>query len=295
MRQQDESAEATIGELISWAERCLVEAGLESPRREARLLLGHALGLETASMRLRDRYGPVEASSRDAFRASVRRRAAREPLARITGRQGFWTLDLAVSAATLIPRADSETLIESLLALRPDRRLPLRMLDLGTGTGCLLLAALSEYPRGWGIGVDREASACALAAANAAAAGLRSRCSFLCGCWTDALPSGGGRFDLVLSNPPYIRTEDIPGLMPEVAQFEPRPALDGGDDGLDAYRAILSRLGDLLAAEGVAIIELGAGQLEAVRRIADAAGLVTLSVQADLSGVPRALALRCLR
>ncbi len=292
MRRQDESARASIGELISWGERCLGDAGLQWPRREARLLLGYALGVDAASMRLRDRRAPVEPSAGDAFRAAVRRRAAREPLARITGRQGFWTLELAVSGATLIPRADSEALIESLLALRPDRRLPLRMLDLGTGTGCLLLAALSEYPRAWGVGVDREASACRLAASNAAAAGLRSRSALLCGCWSDALSAEGGGFDLVLSNPPYIRTRDISGLMPEVSRFEPRPALDGGADGLDAYRAILSRLAGLLAADGVAIIELGAGQLEAVRTIAGAAGLATVSLRADLAGVPRALALR---
>ncbi len=292
MRPQDESAGASIGELISWAEDRLADAGLESPRREARLLLAHALEVDAASMRLRDRRGRVEPAAGAAFRAAVGRRASREPLARITGRRGFWTLELAVSEATLIPRPDSESLIESLLALRPDRRLPLRMLDLGTGTGCLLLAALSEYPRGWGIGVDRAPCACALAAANAAAVGLRSRSAFLCGCWDEALSAQASRFDLVLSNPPYIRSRDIPGLMPEVSRFEPRPALDGGADGVDAYRAILSRLDRLLAADGIAIIELGAGQLEAVRKIAADAGLAVVSVRPDLSGVARALALR---
>ena len=291
MRPQDEGVGASIGELISWGERRLADAGLESPRREARLLLAHALDVDAASMRLRDRHGRVEPDVGAVFRAAVGRRASREPLARITGRRGFWTLELAVSGATLIPRADSEALIESLLALRPDRRLPLRMLDLGTGTGCLLLAALSEYPQAWGVGVDREASACALAASNAAAVGLRSRSALLCGCWAEALSAEGGGFDLVLSNPPYIRTHDIPSLMPEVSRFEPRPALDGGADGLDAYRAILSRLDGLLAADGIAIIELGAGQLEPVRVIAAGAGLAVLSVQPDLAGVPRALAL----
>ena len=291
MVSQDESVGASIGELISWGEQQLAAAGLEAARREARLLLGHALGVEAGSMRLRDRRAPVERSVGSAFRAAVGRRAAREPLARITGRQGFWTLELGVSAATLIPRADSEALIESLLALRPDRRLPLRMLDLGTGTGCLLLAALSEYPHGWGVGVDRSAAACALAAANAAVAGLRWRSAFLCGCWDEALSVQRHRFDLVLSNPPYIRAHDIPGLMPEVARFEPRAALEGGADGLDAFRAILPRLDGLLAAGGIAILELGAGQLPAVRGIADAAGLVELAVRADLSGVARALAL----
>ncbi len=292
MGAQHEGVGASIGELISWAERQLADAGLTSPRREALRLLGHALGVEAGAMRLRDRGGRVAPPAQAAFRAAVGRRAAREPFARITGRQGFWTLELGVSDATLIPRGDSESLIESLLALRPDRGLGLRMLDLGTGTGCLLLAALSEYPQAWGVGVDREAGACSLAAANAMAAGLRSRSAFLCGCWDEALSPVALGFDLVLSNPPYIRTRDIPGLMPEVSRFEPRPALDGGADGLDAYRVILSRLGGLLAADGLAIIELGAGQIEPVRMIARAAGLATVSVRADLGGVPRALALR---
>jgi release factor glutamine methyltransferase len=288
MSRQDE----TIGALTGWAARLLEAAGIESARREARVLLAHGLGIDAASMRLRDRSTHVEADDIAAFRTHVARRAMREPLAHITGSQGFWTLDLAVSGATLIPRADSEALIESLLSLRPDRDAAMRLLDLGTGTGCLLLAALSEYPGGWGLGIDLSPQACDLAASNAAAAGLAARSAFLCGSWTDALSPQAPRFDLVLSNPPYIRSDEIAGLMPEVACFEPRSALDGGADGLDAYRIILSRLAGLLAPGGIAILELGAGQFAPVRAIAAHKGLEFVSVRADLEGVARAIALR---
>lgn len=288
MNPQDE----TIGALIGWAERRLEAAGVETPRREATILLAHGLGLDAASIRLRDRHRHVEAVDRAAFHRLVARRATRAPLAHITGTQGFWTLDLAVSDAALIPRADSEAMIESLLALRPGREAPMRMLDLGTGTGCLLLAALSEYPRAWGVGIDLSPRACALAAANARAAGLDGRSAFFCGCWSAALVQGARRFDLLLSNPPYVRSADIAGLMPEVARFEPAAALDGGADGLDAYRAILPDVAGLLAADGLVIMELGAGQLDDVREIARDSGLVFISAHADLGGVARAIALR---
>lgn len=282
----------TIGDLIGWGARCLRDAGIEAPRREAQLLLAWQMRIETASIRLRDPTTVVDRVDSAAFRVCVARRVAREPLARITGIQGFWTLDLAVSDATLVPRADSEAVIESLLRLRPDRAASLRMLDLGTGTGCLLLAALSEYPRGWGLGIDLSPAACTLAAANAGTAGLSRRSAFLCGCWTDPLSPDAPRFDLVMSNPPYIRTGEIASLMPEVAQFEPAAALDGGFDGLDAYRAILSRMPGLLAPGGIAILELGAGQIDDVQAIAGRSGLAYVSTEADLGGVARAIALR---
>ena len=288
MNPRDES----IGGLLGWAEDRLRAAGIEAPRREAVLLLAHGLGVDAGSMRLRDRGGPVGAGDGARFRDLVVRRAGRVPLAHITGTRGFWTLDLAVSDATLIPRPDSEALIDGLLALRPDREAPLRMLDLGTGTGCLLLAALSEYPRAWGVGVDLSPGACGLAAANAAASRLDGRSAFLCSRWGAALAAGSRRFDLVLSNPPYVRTGAIAALMPEVARFEPVLALDGGADGLDAYRSILPEVADLLASDGLAILELGIGQLDEVRDIAAAAGLVFVSARTDLGGVARAIALR---
>lgn len=246
------------------------EAGIEAPRREARWLLEHAAG----DIAL--------------FRALVARRAAREPMAFLTGRQGFWTLDLEVSPATLIPRPDSETLITVALAARPERDTVRRILDLGTGTGCLLLAALTEYPAAFGVGVDRAPEAAGLAARNAQANHLAGRCAMLCADWAAPLV---GRFDLVLSNPPYIESDAIAGLMPEVARHEPRAALDGGADGLDAYRALLAALPGLLAPGGVAVLELGAGQAAAVVALARLAGFRQPVLHDDLAGIARAVVL----
>ena len=164
-----------------------------------------------------------------------------------------------------------------------------RVLDLGTGTGALLLAVLAERPAAWGVGIDRAPDAARLAARNAAANGLAGRAAFLAGDWDAAIR---GRFDLVVSNPPYIATDAIAGLMPEVARHEPALALDGGADGLDAYRRIVARLPALLAPGGRAVLELGIGQRAAVESLAAGAGLVAVSVGRDLGGVERALVLR---
>ena len=285
--------------LIAWAGRRLESVGIMSATREARLLLAHALGLEPRAMALRAGDWVVSPDARARFADHVERRALREPLAYITGERGFWTLDLAVSKATLIPRADSEALVESVLRQWPERTRPLRMLDLGCGTGCLLLACLSEYPAAWGLGIDVSAAACRLATSNARRAGLHARAAFLCGDWGDAVnpdavdpARGAAGFDLVLSNPPYVRSESIAGLMPEVADFEPRTALDGGVDGLAAYRIILPGLARLLKPGGLAVFELGAGQSGPVRSIAEACGLAFVALQPDLGGLDRAITLR---
>ncbi|MEJ1977383.1 MAG: peptide chain release factor N(5)-glutamine methyltransferase [Acetobacteraceae bacterium] len=276
------SSSATLGDLLTAATAAL--AALDSPRREAQRLLAHATGLDLAAL-LRDRDRVVDAPG---FEAMVARRAAREPLALITGRQGFWSLDLAVSADTLIPRADSESLIEAALEAFPDRAVR-RVLDLGTGTGCLLLAALTEFRAAWGVGVDLAPAAAALAKRNAESLGLADRCAMLAGDWATALH---GTFDLVLSNPPYIEAAAVAGLMPEVSRYEPRRALDGGPDGLAAYRRILAALPDLLAPGGVAILELGAGQEADVADLARSGGLAPGTARADLEGIPRALPVR---
>ncbi len=248
-------------------------------------MLAHALGLEPAG--LLAFHG--DASLRpDGYEELLARRAAREPLAFLIGRQGFWTLDLAVSPATLIPRADSETLIEALILARPDRDAVRRVLDLGTGTGCLLLAALSEYPHAWGVGIDVSAAACRLAARNAAANGLAERTALLCGDWAGALV---GRFDVILGNPPYIAEPELDGLMPEVGRHEPRRALDGGPDGLGAYRHVMPMLGQLLHPDGLVILEVGVGQAETVARLGGPAGLRPVSMPADLGGIARAVLL----
>jgi release factor glutamine methyltransferase len=238
----------------------------------------------TAADLLRNRAATIDPAPLEPL---LVRRLAREPLALIIGHREFWSLDFAVSPATLIPRPESETLIEAALAAFSDQGPPQLVLDLGTGTGCLLLAALSEFRGAFGVGVDRGAAAAVLATHNAARLGLADRAAFLCGDWANALAT---QFDLVLCNPPYIPTSEISGLMPEVAEYEPRAALDGGSDGLTVFRQLIPRLPHLLSATGVAILEFGPGQLESVAGLARMAGMTT-AARHDLAGNPRALVL----
>jgi release factor glutamine methyltransferase len=275
----------SVGAFLCQAGQLLRAAAIESPRIEARLLLAHAM-LTSSEALLRDPRAAVPPEAVARFRQALDQRLAHVPMAQITGRAGFWTLDLEVSPETLIPRADSEALIEAVLE---SGATPMRILDLGTGTGCLLLAVLSEFPQAQGIGVDLRPGAAALAGRNAARHGLADRALFLAGDWASALV---GRFDLILSNPPYIESRVIPGLMPEVALHEPATALDGGADGLDAYRAILADLPRLLAPGGMAVLELGAGQAAPVAGLAAGLGLGLVGLRADLAGVERAMILK---
>ena len=256
-------------------------AGIADSRFEARLLIQHVLGLERGAVL--DRAAILDGA---ALRMLVVRRAAHEPMALILGRQGFWTLELEVSGATLIPRADSETIVEAALATSPGAD---SVLDLGTGTGCLLLAVLSELPGAWGLGVDRSAAAVALAARNAVANGLAARAFFVCSDWAAPIR---GRFALILANPPYVESQAIAGLMPEVAKFEPISALDGGRDGLDAYRALMPGVAASLAPGGAVVLEIGAEKRAPVTAIAAGQGLFVAEVRADLAGIPRAMVLR---
>lgn len=277
----------SVGAFLCQAGQVLRATGIEAPRQEARLLLAHVLHCREEDL-LRDPRAMVPDAAAQAFGALLRRRAAREPVAHLTGRAGFWTLDLAVSPATLIPRADSEAIVEAALAAFDTPARIRRVLDLGTGTGALLLAVLAECPNAFGVGVDLSPAAAALAAGNAAANGLAGRAAFLCGDWADAI---AGRFDLVLANPPYINSAAVPGLMPDVARFEPALALDGGPDGLEAYRRLVGMLPGLLAPDGRAVFEIGAGQRNAVEGLARRAGLLPVGVRQDLGGIDRALVL----
>lgn len=279
-----------LEQLLALGTRQLSDAGIEEPRREARLLLTYALGLTAEQMLSRS---PRDLVPDQPFLTYLARRAAREPMAFITGSKGFWTLDLAVSPATLVPRGDSETLLSCLLDYCPDTHSSKAMLDLGTGTGCLLLAALAEYPEAWGIGVDINPEAAVLAQGNARRCGLADRALFMAGVWDNALQ--GQRFDVVLSNPPYIPTADLAELMPEVRLHEPLAALDGGVDGMEAYRDLCARMPRLLTPDGVAIFEIGIGQGEDLWAVAAAAGLEVLEIRSDFGDVPRSAVLRVCR
>lgn len=254
----------------------------DTPRLDAELLLAHALGIDRGTLLLDRAPVPPEAVAR--FEALVACRAAHEPVAWLTGSREFWSLPLAVSPDVLIPRPDSETLIEVALELC-GARAPSTILDLGTGSGALLLAALAEWPNALGVGVDRSAAAVAVARHNARALGFGDRAGFLVSDWGAALDA---RFDLLLANPPYVETGAA--LSPEVRR-EPAAALFAGADGLDAYRAIAPQLSRLLAPQGLAVIEIGATQAEAFRALAAAQGLET-TVHHDLAGRPRAVAAR---
>ena len=258
-------------------------ADIDNPRLEARLLLAYALRTTQENV-LRDRQAPIDTAQ---YRSLLDRRVAREPLAHILGRREFWSLDLLVSPDTLVPRPETETLIEAALAAFTARPPPRQVLDLGTGTGCLLLAALSEFPGSFGVGIDRSEPAVTLARRNAARLGVTGRTAFLCGDWASAV---GGRFDLVLSNPPYIASLDIDGLMPEVARCEPRLALDGGSDGRAAYRCLIPDLDRLLTAAGVAVLEVGEGQADAVSVLSREAGFA-VTTRRDLTGIARVVVL----
>jgi len=273
----------TIAEQLRRGAARLSGAGIDNPRLESRLLLAHALGMRSEDL-IRDLAATAHPS---VFDDLIARRAAREPLAFILGWREFWSLRFRVSSATLIPRPESETVVETALALCPEREAPVRVLDLGTGTGCLLLTFLHERPNAFGVGIDRSFDATRLARWNADDLGLAGRSAFLCGDWTGALR---GRFDLILSNPPYIATADLSALMPEVASHEPRTALDGGCCGLTAYRAIIAGLRRLLAPAGVAVLELGAGQFGAVAAIGGEAGF-RIESRSDLAGNLRAIIL----
>lgn len=275
--------ETTVAEAIREATQRLA-ATSDTARLDAEILMAHALGTERSALLLRHMRDAAPA----AFARSVERRAACEPVAYITGRQEFFGLPFIVSPAVLIPRGDSETLVEAALAARPDAR---TVLDCGTGSGALLLAALANLPQALGIGVDRSASALEVAGANARALGLETRVEMHVADWhvpgwSDGL---GGPFDLVLANPPYV--EEDASLDTSVHAFEPAGALFSGPEGLDDYRVLLPQLPGLLARDGVALVEIGHLQAEAVTAIGAACGLAG-KLHRDLAGRARVIAFR---
>jgi release factor glutamine methyltransferase len=266
----------------------LTAAGIDNARFEARLLVSKASGrtIETLIAHGND-VAPADVIAR--LRKIAARRVQREPMAYILGEREFWGIPFRVTPDVLVPRPDSETLIEAALAMMPDRNRPWRFLDLGVGSGCLLLTLLKEFPAARGVGMDASAAALAVAAANAATMGQVDRITFVLGDWSE--PGWetrlGAPFDLVLSNPPYIATGAIAGLMTEVARFEPKQALDGGPDGLAAYRQIARAGRKLITKGGRLLVEAGEGQAPEIAAIFEEHGITPEAPWKDLSGIDR--------
>ena len=261
--------------------------GIDTAELDARVLVSHALGLDHAA--LAARAGQVlTPQQQSAIAALARRRLGDEPVARITGTKEFWTLRLRVNEATLVPRPETETVVEAALAAldkRGPRSRSWRIADLGTGCGAILLALLSELPNTFGIGTDISAAALAIARDNAKRAGVARAAFLVC----DMASALAGPFDLIVSNPPYVATADIDQLPPEVRLFDPQDALDGGSDGLQYYRPLAATATRLLAQNGIMVVELGKDQAEPVAAIFATASLASGGLHPDLSGVPRAL------
>lgn len=276
----------SVDQTVREAARQFAGAGIESGLLDSRLLMAHVLGLDAAGLISKGR-DTLSAKDRSEFDALIERRLAREPVALILGFKEFWGLSFEVSPETLIPRPDSETLIEAAMQYAGDRAqsTPLRILDLGTGTGCLLLSLLHEWPTATGVGGDINQRAIVLAERNARRLGLHDRAAFVESDWTSNVE---GTFDLVIANPPYIPEAEIESLMADVSQYEPELALSGGRDGVDAYRALEKLLPKVLNSEGLLILEIGRDQAQIVRNLMFSGGEMRfLAVKADLAGNQR--------
>ncbi|MEA2872041.1 MAG: release factor glutamine methyltransferase [Hyphomicrobiales bacterium] len=284
---------ASGGVSVAQARRALAErfraAGIESPELDARVLIGHALGLDHAGLAAAATQQLSDLTASDIERLAARR-VSGEPVARIVGKKEFWSLPLAVTPAVLVPRPETETVVELALALLErdgERTRALRIADLGTGSGAILLALLSELRNAQGIGTDIDANALGVARANARQLHLGGRTDFIVCDYATALE---GPFDLVVSNPPYVASAEIAALAREVRDHDPCQALDGGADGLAAYRAIAADAPRLLGPAGHLVVEIGAGQQRQVSELFAAAGLAIAGTRHDLAGMARAIA-----
>lgn len=278
----------TLGSLLDEAAVALSQAGFGEPRRVARRLVAAALDLSPVELLGRPEQ-VLDKRHVNRVWLTLGRMLEHEPLSRILGRREFWGLEFALSVDTFDPRPETETVIEAVLRQLPDRGKPLRLLDLGTGTGCILLALLSEYRAANGFGVDIDAGAAMTARRNAAALDLAERAHFLVGDWGTSV---SGDFDVIVANPPYITSTALADLPREVALHDPRQAIDGGADGLDAYRALAVDLSRLLGPHAVFVCEIGMGQARPVGAILRASGLAIGECQRDLAGIGRCVVAR---
>jgi release factor glutamine methyltransferase len=274
-----------LAELMHRAEARLKAAGADNPTLDVRLLMAHALDLDRAQLLVRSDQMLTDAEQ-ECINTLLTRRANREPVSRILGQREFWSLRFNVNEATLVPRPDSETLIEVTLKLLSslDDDTELRILDLGTGSGCLLLSLLHEFQNATGLGIDKAPKAVEQAADNAEHLGFALRAKFKTGNWTDDITE---TFNVIISNPPYITHSDIDFLMPEVREHDPHLALDGGDDGLDVYRFLIPQLPRLLKPHGLAVFEIGEGQGAAVKALFQNSGFKDIVGHQDLAGIER--------
>jgi release factor glutamine methyltransferase len=279
---------------VSAARRLLAEsfrsAGIETPELDARVLIAHALARDHAGLAAAG-HETLDANGWHAIVRFAERRLRREPVARIVGFKEFWSLKFQVDATTLVPRPETETVVEAALAeIVPaaDRTRALLIADLGTGSGAILLALLSELPNAFGVGTDTSPGALRLARRNARRLQLGRAAFVAC----DLGAALAGSFDLVVANPPYVASGEIARLAPDVRDYDPQAALDGGRDGLDCYRAIAATIPRLLTPAGALVVELGNGQAETVGALFSQVSLVSAALRADLSGTPRALVAR---
>ena len=272
-----------LGGVLDRAAQRLRAAGIDSARRDARLLLAAALGIAPERV-LAYPERPMMAHERTRADALIARRLDHEPVSRILGRREFWGLTFRISPEVLDPRPESETIVEAVLERIGNTEAPARILDLGTGSGCLLLALLSALPAANGLGTDLSTGVLRVARANAEALGLAARARFARCRWAAAV---GGRWQVIVSNPPYITEADFAALPPEVAHYDPRLALCGGADGLEAYRALVPEAAVLLAPGGLLALEVGMGQAGTVETLIEAAGLTARGRVRDLAGIER--------
>ncbi len=280
--------EITIQAALQGATFRLKSAGVETAALDARLLLQAAMDMDHATI-IRDSHLVIPAAQYDVFMRNVERRAAREPMSHILGTRDFWKDSFYVSRDVLTPRPDSETLIEAMLDIVPDKNAHYTIADLGTGSGCLLISLLREYPNARGVGVDASEAALAIAKKNAENLLSSGRAEFLSSDWCSALQT---RFDMIISNPPYIVENEISTLAPEVKKHEPWLALCGGKDGLRAYCQLMPQIQKHLAPHGVAVLELGQKQAQVVTNIASDHALIVSDIRCDLAGIERAIVLK---
>ena len=274
--------------LIS-AKKTLSEAGIGTAFLDAELLLAYSLEKNREFIIGHPEY-KLSIEEQKSFDDIIGRRIKREPVAKIIGKKEFWGREFVVSQKTLDPRPDSETIIYSVFELYPDRKSNIKIMDLGTGSGCLLLTLLAEYPYASGIGIDISEEALNVAKTNADKLGLAKRGSFVLNNWTEGI---SGKFDLIISNPPYIKNSDIEHLEPEVSGYDPYLALAGGVDGLDCYKFIAPAVRHFLNENGHIVFEFGMGQENDIRNIIENSGMKFISFKSDMAGLPRCIVARC--